>query len=68
MGVLPLTSIKTRFPLGSLKTDGKRKHLGRAAVSSQEGQAKPQYGIAASLLETFTQPVFTKAASADPLN
>jgi len=58
MGVLPLTSNKTRFPLGSLKMDGKKKHLGRTAVSSQEGQANPQYGTASALTENVHAACF----------
>lgn len=70
MGVLPLNSNKTRFPLGSLKVDGTRKHLGRIAVSSQEGQAELQYGIASWLIENVHEACFflTKAACLDPLN
>lgn len=60
MEALPLTSNKTRFPLGSLKMDDKRKHLGRTAVSSQAGQAKLQHGTASWLTENTLVPVFTK--------
>lgn len=61
MGVSPLTSNKTRFPLGSLKMDGKKKYLGRTVVSSQEGQAKLQYGIASLLIENVHATCFYKS-------
>lgn len=68
LGLLPLISNKTKFPLGSLKMDDKKKHLGRTAISSQEGQANPQYGVASSLTENVLAACFTKAVSLDPLN
>lgn len=61
MEVLPLTSNKTRFPPGSLKKDGKKKHLGRTVVSSQAGQAEPQYGIATWLTERARAACFYKS-------
>lgn len=49
VGVLPPTSKERRFPLGSLKKEDKKKHLGRAAALSQRGQANPRCGPSPSL-------------------
>lgn len=61
MGVLPLTSNKSRFPLGSLKKDDKKKHLGRILASSQQGQANPCYGPAPSLIGNIPAAYFYKS-------